>query len=105
MASSRVSVSTKTGIHLAHAALALGMVILLYGLKFHGPYGFMHLEGLALGLYGLAASILEVIALIAQKMRCFSRYAEIWNEFLWEAHMLLLISTHAAIYKLFPQPV
>lgn len=104
MVTSRVWVSKKSGIHLAHAALALGVAILLYGLKFHGPYGYVHLEGLALSLYGLVASILEVFVLVASKTRCFNRYVEFWNAFLWEAHMVLLIATHALVYKFFPYP-
>lgn len=101
MVTSNSLTSAKYGIHLAHAVMALGVVILLYGLKFHGPYSFIHLEGLALSLYGLAASSAEALVLLAQKRHWPKRYTELWDEFLWQLHMTLLCVTHIITYKLF----
>ena len=101
MVTSSSSTSAKYGIHLAHAVLALGVAILIYGLKFHGPYSFIHLEGLALSLYGLVASSAEALVLLTQKRHWPERYAEFWNAFLWELHMVLLIATHIIVYTLF----
>lgn len=90
----------KYGIHLAHAALALGVTVLLCGLKLQGPYSFIHLEGLALSLYGLVASILEFLVLLAQQKGRLNRYTDFWNAFLWELHMVLLTATHAITFQL-----
>jgi len=91
---------TKYGIYLAHAFLALGVIILIYGLKFHGPYSSIHLEGLALSLYGLVASFVETLVLLIQK-HWIKRYAEFWSAFFWELHMVLLAATHIIVYTLF----
>jgi hypothetical protein len=93
----------KHAIHFAHAVLALGMVMLMFGLKFQGPHGFVFLEGLALGLYGLVATVLEALALVLlhQNRHWLNKYVEFWNAFLWELHMVLLIATHVIIYQLF----
>lgn len=101
MVTSGFFASAKMGILLAHAVLVLGVTILLYGLKFYGPYSFVHLEGLALSLYGVVASVTEVLVLLAQKSCWAQRYTDFWNAFLWELHMALLVVTHTIIYMFF----
>lgn len=103
MITSSTLTSTKYGILFAHFVLALGVTILLSGLKLYGPYSIMHLEGLALSLYGLVASVLEALVLLTQKRHWFNRYAEFWNEFIFQFHMVLLTATHIIIYKFFSE--
>jgi hypothetical protein len=79
------------------------MVILMFGLKFQGPHGFVFLEGLALGLYGLVASVLEVLILLIYKKHLLhdNKFVEFVDEFIWQLHMILLAVTHGIAYKFF----
>lgn len=88
------------GLHLAHVIMVLGVAATLYGLKFHGPYSFFHLEGLALSLYGLSASVVE-LAIILAKMPQNSHRIDLWHAFLFESHMVLVTVAHGVIFFLF----
>lgn len=92
--------AAKRGIHVALAFSALGVAILLYAVMFHGAHGILYLEGLAFSVYGMVATLLEIVARLAQRTRVFNRYTEFRNAFLWEAHMLLLTFTHFITYRL-----
>jgi len=76
MVTHNASANAKFGIYLAHAALALGVIILLLGLKLHGPSSFMLLEGMALSFYGLVASLLEALLPLIEKRPWFIRYVD-----------------------------
>jgi len=103
MTTSNSLTGAKFGMRLAHAVLVLGVAMLIYGLKFHGPNSFIFLEGLALSLYGLVATILEALVLLNQNRQWINKYVEFRNAFLWELHMVLVVATHIIIYKLFQQ--